>query len=337
MPDYQKIEDFVADDSFQQWVLSEDEASNIFWNSFIAKHPDKEETMLQAAKLVQSLNFDEQFPSNFQEKKVWQQIQQELFARNNIVRLSKKSYSPLWLAASVTIILAIGAWLGLRTWASDLKTVSTSYGEIRDIYLPDSSLVTLNGNSSLTYPNHWDEGVEREVWLKGEGFFEVKKYQALENDSFVKFTVNTSKLNIEVLGTAFNVSDRKEKTNVVLTEGSIALRIEDEAPIQMKPGERFAIQGDSRTYEKNLKVVSQWSSWKEKELIFHKMSLSDIATQLKDAYGYQLHFPSESIAQEKFTARMHSKDVEMLFPLIARSFNLSINTEGKVVKFEKLD
>lgn len=336
MPIYHDVEDFIADESFQQWILHKDEDAAVFWKSFIEQNPEKKETLAQAVKLLQSLNFAEQFPSVFQEKKVWQQVQRELSEKSPMHYSSRKTTYSIRIAASILILLSLGLWSGLQFWPSDEIVVGTAYGEIRKLYLPDSSLVTLNGNSTLTYPQVWENDTDREVWLEGEAFFEVKKLSSSDENQAVKFTVHTSTLNVEVLGTAFNVSDRKEHTQVVLAEGSVALRIKGETPIHMKPGERFAVQGDSRLHETNLDDISPWSSWKEEEVVFHKQSLHDIAIQLRHTYGYQISFPSDKIAAEKFTARVHHKDIALLFPLIARSFNLRYTVNGKAVSFEKL-
>ncbi|WPP51815.1 FecR family protein [Catalinimonas niigatensis] len=334
MPNYHDVEDFVSDESFQEWIFHKNEHAAIFWKAFIKQHPEKEETIIQAVKLLQSLNFTEQLPSVFQEKKVWQQVQQELSEKSHRTLSSRKMASFVRVAASILFLLGIGLWVGLEIWQSDETIVSTGYGEIRELYLPDGSLVTLNGNSKLTYPQDWETNTDREVWLDGEAFFEVKKHSSSDKYQAVKFTVHTRTLDVEVLGTAFNVSDRKEHTQVILTEGSIALKIKGETSVQMKPGERFALQDNTRIHESILDDTSPWSSWKEEEIIFQKQSLREIAIQLRNTYGYQLNFPSEKIASEKFTARVHHKDIELLFPLIARSFNLKYTINGKVVSFK---
>lgn len=335
MPHYRTIEDYTSDDSFQQWILFNDSEARVFWEEFRRQHPDQEDTVQQAAHLLRSLRFAEQHPSALQEAKVWQRIQQDVAARGDVPKSGTRRYlyRPWGVAASLVLLLSFVGWWGWQRWSSDFTAVRTDYGEIREVCLPDSSRVTLNGNSRLRFASDWSERENREVWLEGEAYFEVRREKVAQHPA--KFTVHTHQLNVEVLGTAFDVSDREERAYVVLTEGSVALNIGNEAAVlQMKPGERFAIQGDFRIHETSPDNVSQWSSWKEKELIFHHQSLREIAIRLNNAYGYRLEFPSETVAAEKFTTSIQSQDIELLFSLIARSFDLDYTVQGRVVTFQ---
>lgn len=201
------------------------------------------------------------------------------------------------------------------------------------MYLPDSSRITLNGNSTIRFAKDWNTKKEREVWLEGEAFFEVKPAKDSQNSTDIKFSVHTRHLTVEVLGTTFNVSDRVEQAYVVLTEGHITLNIDDEHPIMMQPGELFEIRGASHIHKKDMPDISQWSSWKEEELEFYNLPLRDVANKLRHTYGYQLKFPSDTIANEKFTARIYRQDIELLFSLIAQSFDLNYTILEKNIKF----
>jgi ferric-dicitrate binding protein FerR (iron transport regulator) len=131
------------------------------------------------------------------------------------------------------IAAGLGVWSYLRAGEN---AHTTHYGETARIKLPDGSMVVLNAHSTLTY-NDWSEGQTREVWLNGEAFFEVqKKHDATGR---VKFVVHTGDLNVEVLGTRFNVSNRGLRTQIVLEEGKVRLRYEQETEkvIDMQPGE----------------------------------------------------------------------------------------------------
>ncbi len=106
------------------------------------------------------------------------------------------------------------------------------------ILLPDSSWVILNAQSQLSYSATWKSNQYREVWLKGEGFFDIKK----SPQSGRELIVHTDDLSIRVLGTRFNVNSRSDKTDVVLKERNIQLNQLNfpaitHSEIVMKPGE----------------------------------------------------------------------------------------------------
>ncbi|MBT1712529.1 FecR domain-containing protein, partial [Fulvivirgaceae bacterium PWU5] len=115
----------------------------------------------------------------------------------------------------------------------------------------------LTANSRLELSEDWDS--DREVWLHGEAYFEGrKKTNPADASRRYKFTVHTSSLDVNVVGTEFTVSQR-EKTTVVLNEGRIELAVDDQY-IAMKPGDKVEVSGgkELRHETVNPKVYSAW-------------------------------------------------------------------------------
>src|SRR5690606_10326257 len=112
----------------------------------------------------------------------------------------------------------------------------TSYGEIIEVILPDSSHVVMNGNSTMTMAKNWYSDRPREVYLDGETIFSVRK-----SKDHQKFIVHTSDdFNVEVLGTEFNVFARESKTRVVLNSGTVQLNINQSSlsdQVKLSPGD----------------------------------------------------------------------------------------------------
>ena len=95
-------------------------------------------------------------------------------------RLNRNSFrtrysfsSQAGLAAAFTALLVVSSIFYFLLKGQEV-THSTAYGQILHLVLPDSSRVVLNGNTSISYASHWEEGQEREVFLEGEAFFSVK-------------------------------------------------------------------------------------------------------------------------------------------------------------------
>ncbi|MGB5821451.1 MAG: FecR family protein, partial [Saonia sp.] len=99
------------------------------------------------------------------------------------------------------------------------NTLKVPYGKRFDIVLSDSTHVYLNAGTTLRYPINFIEGQNRNVFLTGEAYFEVTK------DDDHPFVVAIGTMNVEVLGTVFNVSSYPQDSsiNTVLVEGSVAL------------------------------------------------------------------------------------------------------------------
>src|SRR5258707_3694979 len=82
------------------------------------------------------------------------------------------------MLAAAACIAALGFgiwWIGARTGHPQYALQKTGFGEMKTIVLPDSSVVILNSNSSLSIPEQWTETADRQVWLEGEAYFQVKK------------------------------------------------------------------------------------------------------------------------------------------------------------------
>jgi ferric-dicitrate binding protein FerR (iron transport regulator) len=121
---------------------------------------------------------------------------------------------------------------------------ATNRGEQQKITLPDGSVVFLNERSTLAYTDNWSKGADREVQLQGEAYFQVE--EKVYSGQKVKFMVVTRDVTVEVVGTEFNVNDRKQGTRVFLNEGRVRLSLKNLGEIiNMVPGD--LVQYDAAT------------------------------------------------------------------------------------------
>ena len=106
------------------------------------------------------------------------------------------------LAASVLFFLCFYHYKNISQPEQKLLSFQTTYGETKRILLPDSSTVLLNANSSISWSTQWKQVGKREVNLKGEAFFDVRKMNGMQ------FVVQSGGMKVKVLGTVFNVRNR---------------------------------------------------------------------------------------------------------------------------------
>ena len=250
----------------------------------------------------------------------------EMKSSSKVRRLPGKNY--LQLAAVFIGFLLVSSLAYLLFVQSSNTIYQTGFGETRVIILPDGSEVMLNGNSKLSYKHDPDDLVAREVLLEGEAFFSV-----VHTKDDRKFLVRTTEeVSVEVLGTRFNVHNRRNKTEVVLNEGKVKVNIIADYKRQevlMNPGELVSYSQTTQQYRKELINTQIYTSWKNNLLIFKDHSLQQIAFVLKDNYGYNIRFTSRDIGAYKFTGTIPADKVEILFPMLAKSFDLDIKKEGK--------
>ncbi len=164
-------------------------------------------------------------------------------------------------------------------------TLTTPKGGTYQITLPDGTNVWLNAASTLTYPPRFASG-ERRVFLSGEAFFDVK------TDKRKPFRVESHGQEVEVLGTAFNVSaypdERYAKTTLV--EGAVRLG-SDWGNVTLEPGQQGTLAaGAIRVASVD---VAAYVGWKDNEFVFDGIALQDAMKQLSRWYDMEVVYEGE--------------------------------------------
>lgn len=235
----------------------------------------------------------------------------------------------LWRAAAAVVLLMMVS--GVLYWnASRFIEVHTDYGERIAVTLPDKSIVTLNGNSVLRYHKGWDNEHTREVWIDGEGFFAVQ-----HTVNHQKFVVHASdQLNVEVLGTKFNVKSREKKSEVMLTEGKVKLDMQNTrakaSSVFLAPGELATLGADNHLSKRTVKQ-KQYTSWLQYTMYFDRTTLRDVAVLLKDTYGLDVVFDDATLQDRELSGEISSASINDILYAIAETFDLNVTRDGTSV------
>lgn len=238
-------------------------------------------------------------------------------------RWRKRRVALLKIAAVVSgvAILGYGGWL----LSDRTAVIHTEYGEVRTVVLPDQSVVTLNANSTLRYNNH------REAWIEGEAYFSVKP-----SVSSRPFYVHTaSKINVEVLGTTFNVADRHGRVQVVLNSGKVRLHGKDQQATVMQPGDLVEYKEAVRTVVKTHTDTLNYSSWKTRNLHFENASFAELSQLLEDTYGVTVVIKDSSLLNQQFTGTVPGQQIDILLDGLSQLFHLKITNNRKNVTIER--
>ncbi|HEV3411651.1 MAG TPA: FecR domain-containing protein [Puia sp.] len=237
-------------------------------------------------------------------------------------------------AAAAIAALVIGIWwVSTRTGhPEEMAVIKTGYGEIKNILLPDSSVVVLNANSSLRMSSSWTETGGRQVWLEGEAYFQVQKKASTAR----KFVVHTKEVDVEVLGTRFNVNTRRQRAIVSLEEGKVRLSMngivtavmEKKAGLVMRPGQVAEVDEDLQAKVNEDKDVSTRSGWSRHEFHFDHTSLGEIAHLVQDTYGYEMVVEDSSMLEKQISdaGGVRVSDVKDLVKvlMVASGYNMQI-------------
>ncbi len=237
-----------------------------------------------------------------------------------------------WAAAAAVAgtVLAGSSWWLSTHQAPTSQTIATSYGQTRTVQLSDGSSVMLNGHSTLHYPAAWAPGKPREVWLDGEGYFAVQ-HQA-DNQRFVVHT--TAGFNVEVLGTKFTVSRRRDQGRVVLLSGKVRVSFDDRQhpDVILKPGELVEtreIQPAQPVVTAYRKVhTAPYASWKDAQLVLDETTIAELAARLQDTYGLEVVVATPELNQRKVTGTVPVRDLDVLLQSLEETFHLRALREG---------
>lgn len=302
---FSTVEDIIADEGFQSWYLSGNEAAGQVWKARMTQDPALAPLIAEAREYMAALVIREQDLPSTQIAAAEQRLMTLLThdSATPVVYLKRRNKSWWWAAAAVLLVGVSTAVLMYRPKPEAL--MQTTYGEIRKQQLPDGSTVMLNANSEISYHDGWKEGTSREIWLKGEAFFHVSKTPAK-----ARFIVHTERFDVVVTGTQFNVMNRAGKTNVMLTEGSVTLKMQDGKEIYMKPGDFVEINEQ----EPKIKTAREENvlAWKDKKLFFEKTTLRVAVQQIEELYGVKISLANSRIGDKPISGIMMNDNLDVL-------------------------
>jgi ferric-dicitrate binding protein FerR (iron transport regulator) len=199
-------------------------------------------------------------------------------------------------------------------------------GEEYRITLADGTKVWLNSESKLKYPIQFAANI-REVELEGEGYFEVTK------NSKAPFIVKTNQMNVEVLGTAFNISayTDESRTETTLVEGSvkIAARFGSIKSIIIKPDEQAVYDGSFNELEVKKVDARSYGRWREGVFSFNEDNLEEIMRKLSRWYDIRVFFADNEARNYQFSGKLpRFESCNELLEMIEKTTNVQFEIKN---------
>lgn len=345
------VTDLLKNDAFLSWVKNPTPELDAYWTAWRGNDKVKTELIDHAKKIILSIDFKKNHSHEVDDQKILNRIkstiqqdreklshsyplEETLSKRKSDVKAptNNKSFLSGWQkAAAVFIGVAVCTLILLMHKKSHTRTFVTDYGETKVIALPDHSQVKLNGNSKLFFSTEWKNKELREVWLEGEAYFSVNP--TVSDQKFVVYT--SDRFNVEVLGTEFNVSNRKGKTSVVLSSGKIKLNVEKNNQIErmvMEPGEMVEYGNTDPILRKKEVDPQKYTSWTKNKLIFDNTSLEEIKYILETTYGLTVEVTDEALLDQKVFGSAPSNNIRLLLQGLAKSLDRKITYKNNHVK-----
>ncbi|MBC9915002.1 FecR family protein [Chitinophaga varians] len=245
-----------------------------------------------------------------------------------------KQYRLRWAMAASVISVIFAGYLfrnNLRNimGAPAMYTVVTNQHQVREIILPDSSVVVLNVNSRLRYPEKFNS--HRNVELSGEAFFDIRK------NSTAAFTVKASHLDVKVLGTSFVVSDDRatETARVTVKTGRVQVVVPDarQEPLSILSASQqftYAVRRREGKTERDVAVNTEWTS---QLLVFRNTPLREVFAAMEGSLQVKIVSRNEEINKRTFTGSfLKEDDIAGILNILSLSYGLKIKQTGNLIE-----
>lgn len=253
------------------------------------------------------------------------------------IKEDRRRYLPVWMnyAASVALMIVVATSIILIATSTREAPVSYSVieavrGQKTNIILPDGTKVMLNSESTLTYSTGFNNE-NRTVEIAGEAYFNVEKNKNLP------FVVKAGKIEIEAVGTAFNVRAYSNESKVITTlvEGKVNVTAAQES-IELNPNERIEVERNSFATRKIIMADARNSiGWLNDILCFENTALSEVAADLSRIYNIEIYFRDETVKNLRFTGKISNNSLSTVLRILSLTSPLSYEIrDNEVYLFE---
>ncbi|MGZ3922291.1 MAG: FecR family protein [Flavisolibacter sp.] len=225
--------------------------------------------------------------------------------------------------------------------------ISSPLGSKTKLVLPDGTRVWLNAGSKLTYNEQF--GItNRSTSLTGEAFFDVIK-------NATPFTIRANKIQIKVLGTAFNVKAYPDEktTETSLLRGKVEVTL-DRRPgetVILKPNEKLIVSNEEVTKmagvqkRRPMVIIGELThvndttivetSWVHNELIFQDEAFIEVARQMERWYGVNIEFNDQKLAKERLSGTFTTETIQDALNALQYSTRFHYSVKGNLVTILK--
>lgn len=253
----------------------------------------------------------------------------QLHLSNGTVIDLEKDNSKIALSGDQKITIDNEKVIDLKKTAKEMESkmmeVVVPFGKKSQLTLEDGTKVWLNAGSRMAFPEKFT-GKKREIFLEGEGYFEVA------HNREIPFYVNTGEIAIKVLGTRFDVSAYESDglIETVLIEGKVAIC--ERSALAFLKDESILLPNQRASYDRNDRSViikdeqdvHNAIAWTKGVFKFHRQSINEVLDKLQRYYNVQFIYNPEFPAKDLITGKLYLND----------SIDLAMKTLDVVAKIE---
>ena len=278
----------------------------------------------------------DEMPRDVQER-MYRRLSRELDEKKTKTILLRSRFSwKVWPQIAVACIIIV---LGLVNYRMNDKqkqlstqnfTVLAEKGQRAFITLPDSTKVWLNSDTKISYPA--DYGLkERNVTLVGEAYFEVAK------NPDKRFIVEAKGMQVEALGTSFNVNAYQNDNKIIasLFSGSVRVSYDRHVAI-LKPHESVKVDLLNRSFSRYKdESMQNIALWRKNEITFDGESLEEITHIMSRLYDTTICIEDESLKKVCYIGTIRNNNLENFIDIINLTTPVVYENKGDTVFLRK--
>jgi ferric-dicitrate binding protein FerR (iron transport regulator) len=238
------------------------------------------------------------------------------------------SMKPIYGFAAMLILLIITSVFYTTVLRPERYT--TQRGETRTIQLQDSTVVQLQGESSLTVNRGFNDDF-RGVKLSGVAYFEVRHAES-------PFIIQSDFATTEVVGTKFNIVARKELFEVAVNEGSVRVQ-SDISDITKKDNFVYLSAGQYTRFKKGQQPsppqqmpFEGYPSWIHGRLAFYDVTLKFAVKEIESRFDVKIELAPTVNADTKITGLFETKDIETVISALCLSIQKKYEVKNGMYK-----
>ncbi len=219
-----------------------------------------------------------------------------------------RTLKPVWIEFLKVAAVILVTFLGTKAffdWKEDpvkMQTVIVPAGQRAELLLADGTKVWLNSRSKLKFPDRFQKDA-RNVELDGEGYFEVTHKEE------APFTVHTSRYDVKVLGTEFNVKayNSKNQFEASLLKGSVEVsNMNKSQVVRLRPDEQVISDGSQLI--RSVILDKNYFRWKEGLLCLDDESIGGLIDKLELYYDVKIIVQQASLMKYHYSGKFRISD-----------------------------
>lgn len=295
----------VENETINRW-LSESEDNRKYFDHF---------------KLIWDTSRELKIESKLDPEASWAEFKQLAQNRTEVsAKVRPLNAANRWLKIAAIWLAILGSagilYTVLKPGKPNMLTLQSD-NMVREVTLADGSLITMNKNSVLNYPDRFT-GDTREISLKGEAFFDVA------HDKSKPFMIHVNDVVVKVVGTSFNIKTTGPNTEVIVETGVVQV-IQQEIVVKLKPKEKASVQAGRM--QKGSSQDELYNYYRTQKFVANKTPLWRLVDVLNEAYKVNIVIDNKKLANRTITTTFKADSLDNILKTVAETLG-----DVKVIK-----